>query len=186
MNTDLLSKVLIFATGVAIGSVASWQLLKTKYEQISREEIESVKAAFSRKEKDIEKENDKTYNDSSESVDGKKYEQIIKDNGYMNYSGVDTKEVDDMEKPYVIPPEEYGELDDYETIELTYYADGILTDDRDDIIDDDIDNIVGDDFADHFGEYEDDSVFIRNDRLKCDYAIQRELETYRNTHYMED
>ena len=38
--------------------------------------------------------------------------------------------------------------------------------------------MVVEDFADHFGEYEDDSVFVRNNRLKCDYEILRDEGEY--------
>ena len=36
---------------------------------------------------------------------------------------------------------------------------------------DDIEETVGIDSLTHFGEYEDDSVFVRNDERKCDYEI---------------
>ena len=82
-----------------------------------------------------------------------------------------------MDEPYIIIPEEFGGIQEYEQISLIYYSDGILTDDMDDIIED-FDSTVGEDFASHFGEYEDDSVFVRNDRLKCDYEILRDYRTY--------
>lgn len=74
------------------------------------------------------------------------------------------------ENPYVISPDQFGELDDYETCSLTYYADGVLTDDTNTVIDN-VDEVVGTDSLTHFGEYEDDSVFVRNDRHECDYEI---------------
>lgn len=79
--------------------------------------------------------------------------------------------------PYVISPEEFGEFDDYETITLTYFVDGVLTDEDSQPIDDPEDT-VGVGYEDHFGEYEDDSVYIRNDERKCDYEILRVLDTY--------
>ena len=42
----------------------------------------------------------------------------------------------------------------------------------------DVDNVVGLESLAHFGEYEDDSVFVRNDRLKCDYEILLDQRTY--------
>lgn len=81
------------------------------------------------------------------------------------------------EKPYVIAPEEFGEMDDYETVSLTYYSDGVLTDDFDNEIED-VEGMVGEDSLDHFGEYEDDSVFVRNDRYKTDYEILLDLRKY--------
>lgn len=92
--------------------------------------------------------------------------------------------------PYVIPPEDFGEFEDYEKISLTYYSDGVLTDENDEIMDD-VEDSVGEDSLNHFGEYEDDSVFVRNDRKKCDYEILLDLRKYEDVvktlpHRMED
>ena len=81
-----------------------------------------------------------------------------------------------VDKPHVISPDEYGDCD-YTTISLTYYSDGVLADDEDEIVED-IDNTVGADFAEHFGDYEKDSVHIRNDRRKCDYEICKDNRSY--------
>ena len=43
---------------------------------------------------------------------------------------------------------------------------------------DDVEEIVGEESLTHFGEYEDDSVFVRNDRLKCDYEILLDQRNY--------
>lgn len=81
-------------------------------------------------------------------------------------------------EPYVISPDDYGENDNYTQISLVYYAgDEVLADDEDEVVED-IENTVGEDFAEHFGEYEDDSVFIRNDRLRCDYEILRDNRSF--------
>ena len=80
-------------------------------------------------------------------------------------------------KPYVISPEEFGEFEDYERISLSYYADQVLADEDDEKVDD-ADNVVGLESLTHFGEFEDDSVFVRNDRLKCDYEILLDQRTY--------
>ena len=42
----------------------------------------------------------------------------------------------------------------------------------------DVDGTVGDDYADHFGEYEDDSVFVRNDLTRCEYEILADTRKY--------
>lgn len=67
-------------------------------------------------------------------------------------------------------------MDGYERISLTYYADGVLADEDNEPVDD-IEEIVGDGLE-HFGEYEEDSVFVRNDAKKCDYEILRDLRTF--------
>lgn len=38
--------------------------------------------------------------------------------------------------------------------------------------------LLGIDSLNHFGEYEDDSVFVRNDARKCDYEILLDQRTY--------
>ena len=48
MNRDMLVKAFIFTAGAAIGSVVTWKVIKTKYEQISKEEIESVREEYQR------------------------------------------------------------------------------------------------------------------------------------------
>ena len=75
-----------------------------------------------------------------------------------------------MVGPYVISPEEFDDNDEYETESLRYYEDHVLTDMYDNIIDD-IEGTVGEESLTHFGEFEDDSVFVRNDDKKIDYEI---------------
>ena len=115
----------------------------------------------------------------------KEVNRIIEDNNYTS----DINEVT-RDQHYIIRPDEFGEYDDYDAISLTYYADHILTDEDDEIVED-IEDKIGFDALSHFGEYEEDSVFVRNDRIKCDYEIlldQRkysEVEHY-NEYHMED
>lgn len=156
-----MNKLVIFTLGAAIGSVITWSVLKTKYEQLAQEEIDSVKETFSKRAKYNDILEQEGYNRSSETEETKPVK-------------VEEKEVDG---PYVIPPEEFGELDGYSTVSLTYYSNGTLTDDTDEPIDD-IDEIVGLDSLDTFGEYEDDSVFVRNDSLKTDYEILYDQRSY--------
>jgi hypothetical protein len=77
----------------------------------------------------------------------------------------------------VISPAEFDTEDDYEVYSLTYYADGVLADEQNNPIED-VDNMVGRDSLNHFGEYEDDSVHVRNDAMKCDFEILRDLSNY--------
>lgn len=82
-------------------------------------------------------------------------------------------------KPYVISPDDFGELDGYETATLTYYADGVLEDDYYLVIDEsEVDAMVGVDSFNHFGEHEQDTVFVRNEQQKTDFEIQRDLRKY--------
>lgn len=177
MNNILnLNNIVVFTAGAVIGSAVTWKLVKTKYERIAREEIESVKAVFSKRKEEVTEQDhsdiDITVAELKEQKD--EYCKRLDDCKYTNYS--DAKEVADLNKPYVIAPEEFGECE-YETVSLTYYADGVLTDDQNFIVED-VDFVVGVDSLNHFGEYEDDSVFVRNDELKADYEILLVTDKY--------
>lgn len=168
-----------FVAGAALGSIATWMLVKKKYEQIAQEEIDSVKEVYSRKKPKKSSENEPDVHVDEKEI--KEYEETIESAGYSKYSDISKKKVEkkSIERPYVIRPEELGDLDGYEVINLTHYADGILADDNDDKMDDDeIADVVGADYAEHIGEYEDDVVHIRNDKLKCDYEIVFDLRNY--------
>lgn len=180
-----------FVLGAAAGALVTWKLIEKKYHAIADEEIASVKKAYSEQKSDKDREqtippitvplpDDQEKADEIDKVI-KKYSAEDKPD-YTVYSQAkeDSTNTDDnsSDKPYVISPEECNELDDYSFVELTYYAgNGVLVDDEGDPIEDP-ERIVGDDFSSHFGEYEDDSVFVRNDRLMCDYQILLDSREY--------
>lgn len=185
MNNSI-KNVFIFATGAIIGSVVTWKLLKTKYEQLAQEEIDSVKEVFSRRKRSEINPVDDWANDEGDnpvlckSVDISEYTKILQTKGYTDYSASNKEEKEEpqIDRPYVISQEEFGELDGYRTIGLTYFADGILADDADDEIVEDVDNVVGFDSLNHFGEYEEEAVHVRNDAMKCDYEILKDRRKY--------
>ena len=201
MNTRL-SNTLAFTVGVAAGALVTYILIKKHFKKIADDEIDTMREYFQNKRAEeanaLEEEPDEA--EVKEARDERQedkpnireYASLIKKENYTNYSDTATdkkKEVDDVEKPYVITPEEFGELD-YSTISLTYYSDDVLTYESDELVED-VDDIVGADFAEHFGEYEDDSVFIRNDRMKTDFEILVDKRNYSdvvetNPHSAED
>lgn len=169
--------VLTFATGATIGVAAAWYYAKTKYSQIAQEEIDSVKEVFYKREQEYRKENTteekpKKAAVKKDHVDLRKAQDILKKAGYTN-----ARQSVKQDRPYVIPPEEFMVNEDYENISLTYYSDGVLADENDEEVED-VDNVVGKESLNHFGEYEDDSVFVRNDILKCDYEILYDFRKY--------
>lgn len=188
------TNMFIFAVGAAIGSAVAWLYAKKHYERIANEEIESMKEWLARRveEQDKEKEEEPETpmeNPTTPSIkpDLMTYASKVADLGYTDYSRRtekkeetdDEEEVDDTDDYiYVIKPEIFGE-EDYEEVSLTYYADGVLTDEQDNPIED-VAGMVGADYASHFGEYEDDSVFIRNDRLRTDFEILADQRKYSN------
>lgn len=175
-----------FIIGAASGATVAWYLLKDKYETLAQEEIDSVKEVFARREQEMKDETVKRnvaegIKDSDRTKpDLKEYAEQLKKNGYTRYSDLsaDDEGVSDKQtKPYAIPPEQFGDDENYDQISLTYYADGVLADENDEVIDD-VEETVGIESLNHFGEYEDDSVFVRNDTRKCDYEILLDQRTY--------
>lgn len=191
---NTLSNVLIFTVGAAVGSVVTWKLLKTRYEVLLQEEIDSVKEAFDNLKVN---ESEKTTDEVEEPIDPVTGETVSQFKAsYEDYctllaeSGYTDGEKGGAElmagiKPYIIPPEEYGEKEDYEQVTFSYYADGVVTYEYPDLntgemlieVIEDIDDSIGYDNLSRFGEYEDDSLHVRNDRLEVDYEI---LKDYRN------
>jgi hypothetical protein len=162
----------VFALGAAAGSAVTWKLLKSKYEQLTREEIDEVREYYRKKEEaadEVVGEPDTPEEECSRD-DIQTYEALAQ--SYTEQKG--GSEMNDV--PYVITPEEFAADDEYQAESLTLYACGTLTDDFDNPIED-VPAMVGD-ALDHFGEYEDDSVFVRNDRYKCNYEILKDVRTF--------
>lgn len=190
---DTLSNVLIFTVGAAIGSAVTWYLVKTKYERIAQEEIDSVKEEFLKntyvgpqdkdEADDIEEQEDTCEEEPMNDIK-QEYTGMVQNLGYHNYSDVEPTQVKAVkeeapEKPSVarvIVPEELGETD-YKIIELTYWADGVITDTQNKRIQD-VDQLIGKGTLDSFGIYEPDALHVRNDEKKLDFEIMRDLKRY--------
>lgn len=191
--------VLMFAAGAAVGSAVTWKVVKTRYERIAREEIESVTESFADRfgtPKDgkggqsvcdtecpgqinwdeLEDLDEDDEDPEPDPVTMQQYEQLV-----YNYSsekgGAEPMADNTAKPPYVISPYDFGELDGYDEIELTYYADGTLEDEDHSIVRN-ADELIGPKALNTFGEYEDDSVFVRNERLKTDFQILKDYRTY--------
>ena len=171
-----LKYIFVFSLGAAAGVAASWKFLKTKYEKISREEVESFKEYMANRNSE---ESDTVCEEEGNEVTKsfEEYDDILEGEGYIEDKEEGGSKV--LNKPVVIPPDELGENEEYDIIDLVYYSDGVLTDDKCGKIED-IENTVGADFASHFGDYEPDAVHIRNDRIKCYYEILADEEKYSN------
>ena len=195
MNTNMLKNVVMLISGAAIGALTTYLFLKNKYEKIAQEEIDSVKEVFSKRDNepaanDISNIEDNDIRMKARAAKSKpavvEYSSMLRKMDYTSYSG-ETKPAPEIEKdedetlgyapPYVISPEEFSDSEDYETISLTYYADQVLADDCDELVED-VENTVGFESLGTFGEYEDDSVFVRNERLMCDYEILKDQRKY--------
>lgn len=137
--------------GVAAGSFFTWLFLKGKYEKLAQEEIESVKDTFTKKVNKMSE----LYDEAHEALKVYSTESVRIENG-------DT---------YVISPDEFGEFPDYNQVCVKYYEDsGEIVDERGEVLAD-VNGISEESFLEHFGEYEDDTVYYRDDMRCCDYEI---------------
>lgn len=161
--------ILAFIFGAGVGAVVTWKLLADRYERLVHEEVLSVKEAlYNDTVKTVEKD-DESFDIEAE-ADKVEHEYIDKLNEYHHTE-------QQLSKPYIIHPDEFGMYDEYESTSLKCFADRVVTDMNDEIIDD-VDLVVGNEALDHFGEFEPDAVYVRNDRLKCDYEILLDYRRY--------
>ena len=215
MNRDMLVKTFIFTAGAAIGSVVTWMVINTKYEQISKQEIDSAREEYQRltkimrmeidacrkataahtKDKDAvdedEDENDGYPYDDDRDFTEKEKEQVeyykitsryrgsYNENNEFNEEGEENgdDEVPYINGPYVITPEDFASSPPgYNCCPLDYYKDGVLADGWG--VQMDVEETIGEEALDHFGEYVDDVVYVRNERLELDYEVTRDPRTY--------
>ncbi len=179
MNKTL-SNLFIFTAGAAIGSAVTWKLVKDKYARIAQEEIEAVREVYMKHDDDsvepvVDEEPAVVIPESvPEFTEQERVDYANIASNYTTEKGVPKP----VSKPYVISPDEFDE-NGYQTVSLTYYADGVVEDDFYDVLsDEEIEEKVGRDSLNHFGEYEEDSVFVRNDELETDYEILRDSRRY--------
>lgn len=221
MNRDILVKAFIFTAGAAIGSVVTWKVIKNKYEQISKEEIESVREEYQRLTKimrmeidacrkataahtkvddavdedddEADDEADADYpDDDDRDFTEKEKEQVeyykitsryrgsYEENNENDEEGEENgdDEVPYINGPYVITPEDFASSPPgYNCCPLDYYKDGVLADGWG--VPMDIEETIGEEALDHFGEYVDDVVYVRNERLELDYEVTRDPRTYK-------
>lgn len=181
MNSKV-SFILGTIIGAGIGVAGTYSYFKDKYEKLAEKDFNS-RRVFDEDKKDESEEPVAEKTADSRTVDKPsiaEYAARLQKEGYVNYSDMQDKKQKQkigVDKPYVIQQSDFGEFDDYEKISLTYTADGVLLDDMNEIVDD-IEETVGEDSLEHFGEYEDDSVYVRNDAKKCDYEILLDQRNY--------
>ena len=180
-----MKNLLYFVTGAAIGSVVTWKLIEKKYKDLADEEIESVKETFKNRKQIKINDKEKSEKFITKYKDSKdKIEDIVSNEKYnieneeevddeCNYT-IDVNEGVEVVNPHIITPGEFGEYNEYKIKTLIYYADNVLTDENDNPITLlEMEEMIGVDSLDHFGEYEDDSVYVRDENNEIDYEILR-------------
>lgn len=170
----------IFAAGLAVGAIAGACLVRNKALEDAKQEVEEVREYYREKLNEVKEGEPQVEIEVPQDVDVVK--EIVKENGYTNYNKPQTVNIPKYkvyanDDPYVIDPSEFGEEPGYDTITLTYFADGVLVDDVDDVIEE-ADVVVGLENLKVFEEFGATAVYVRNDIYRTDYEILRDDWNY--------
>ena len=190
--------LIIFVAGCAVGGVGASLYLKDVYRRYAQEEIDSVidRERHLREEMSSKQQADVVEDSTEDRIEQAQeaaksnankssiteYANVIEKEGYKDYSAISKPEPKEeksaKEEPIsYIPPSEFGAEDEYEQIELTYYADGILADDEGEVVSD-VAASVGWEFDEHFGEFEETTVYVKNDTMKAYYVVAMSEDEY--------
>lgn len=177
----------IFAAGLAIGAVAGACVIKNKVLADAKEEIEEVREYYRSKSVEATDEVAEEVKEVKEVVEEvKEVVQEIKNDSnkrtYVNYNKLAStykpqEEPTRFDDPFIIDPSEFGEDSEYDTMTLTYFADGVLVDDVDEVIEEP-DIVVGLENLKVFEEFGASSIYVRNDIYKTDYEVIRDDWNY--------
>ena len=170
----------IFAAGVVAGAVAGAYLVKDKVMADAKQEIEEVREYYkskkeSKKEETVE---EQPVEEAKEVKEEKEYEEIVVNSGYVNYNKPEQVAQHSVleDEPYSIDPEEFGDKEEegWDTMVLTYFADGVLIDDTDEVVEQP-DVVVGLDNLKIFEEFPDATcVYVRNETWRTDFEILKD------------
>ena len=146
-----------------------------KLAEISKKIVDSANKA--REKPDLMSYKDHIHKEKYVSYSGKKDDTPDK-NPTFNEDEIEPleSERDDIE---IIAPDEFGDIRDYEQVNLYLLRDGVLVDDDGNPVEN-IYATVGPDALENIGVYEADAVFVRNHAQETDYAIFMRDETLHN------
>lgn len=177
---DKIFYALSFVVGGVVGSLVTLKYAEKKYRKIADEEVESVKAEFSKNKKIFmdEVKTEVLANVAKEKPDILNYSSILNKEGYADKKESTIASDKDTE-PYQIHEARFGEFEDYSLETLKYYSSNdIFTDDLDETLED-LSVIPADDIREFFKEHKGkDCVYIRNEKLKTDYEVLLVLISY--------
>ena len=163
-----------FAAGLVIGAVAGIYLAKDKIMADAKQEIEEVREYYkSKKESKKEEVKEEQIEQEQPKEEKEEYKEIA--NNYVNYNKIEQSKVQTMleDTPYIIDVDEFGMNEEYDTMCLTYFADGVLIDDSDEVVEDP-DVVVGLDNLKIFEEFGASAVYVRNEIWKTDFEILKD------------
>ena len=162
-----------FAAGLVVGAVAGIYLAKDKIMADAKQEIEEVREYYKSKKESKKEEVKEEQVEEQPKEEKEEYKEIA--NNYVNYNKIEQPKVQTMleDEPYIIDVDEFGMNEEYDTMCLTYFADGVLVDDSDEVVEDP-DVVVGLDNLKIFEEFGASAVYVRNEIWKTDFEILKD------------
>ena len=166
-----------FAAGLVVGAVAGIYLAKDKIMADAKQEIEEVREYYKSKKEskkeEVKEEQVEQVEQEQPKEEKEEYKEIV--NNYVNYNKIEQSPVQTIleDTPYIIDVDEFGMNEEYDTMCLTYFADGVLVDDSDEVVEDP-DVVVGLDNLKIFEEFGASAVYVRNEIWKTDFEILKD------------
>ncbi len=187
--------VLAFIVGAAVGVVSTMKYFEKKYAEKADRDIAGVKAAYGVIHKYREDGAVANYinSDGKSDPEFNKYTRQV--NEYTNYSNPEKEEglvepgVGEIlmekavpnpgaeDRPYLIDPNQVGDCDDYELLDLDWYDDGVLADSWGVKIEHP-EMVIGLDAIHAFDDFNTVQIWVRNDARMIDYEINRKDMNY--------
>lgn len=160
--------ILFFSAGVVAGGIVGYYICKKRYHIVKTEEVEVTGKIT--KDIDVEEAKEQVYKAS--------YIQPEKDADEEWDEAEKVNPIEPEMVPYVISPESYvSEHNEFAKIVLLYYEENEVLEyeeyneaEGDDHFAD-IGSTIGHDSLNHFGEFETDTLFVRNEELGNDYEV---------------
>ena len=179
-----MKQVLYFSIGAAVGGLVGWYLTKRHYESFIDEEIEEVKERY--KEDNEEEHERKIYKKRLDTLgyapklsNDIEVDEYVKDEVEEDLKVTNPFPGERVDVPYTITPDEFLNSEEgvFDKETITYYAgNGELVSDADEILM--IPDTIGYESLENFGEYEENTVFVRNEKLGMDFEVVRVEGSY--------
>lgn len=188
-----------FVVGAAAGAAGATLYFKEKYKAESDNEIRQMREYYKKKMAEAEAGEDDEAKPEEESRHSaySSFDSLVKDEeakkAYVNYNTVNPvesltkEEFDEMreramtaqhpeeehDEPYILTVEEFEDgRAGYDSIGLSYYeGDDTLVDESEEMVD--VDQTIGEENLTWFKDSGTDAMYIRNDRVSCDYEVIR-------------
>lgn len=173
-------KQISIITGLAASALcgaAGWFATNMYWKRRNREEVEAVREGLKEFYEERLKVKDDEVKEQTAVAKADVYELRKGTITSVSARPVETKEPvqDQNESIYIIKPEEYGDNEGWDKLSYLYFPDPdkYVNASYDVPVDEEeiANTLKGLNVANHFGEFEDDAVYVRNEDLKLDVAV---------------